>query len=145
MTDRKPSMPVERRVRRVSVADSTVFIVDDDEAVRHSLKTLLETHGWTVRVFASGAEFLAAAEAAGSGRLVIDHHMPDMTGLDLAEELRRRGLAMPIILLTGNPNDAIRARAAQAGVATILEKPIAGDVLTDALDAASAPRSPNAA
>jgi two-component system, LuxR family, response regulator FixJ len=99
-----------------------VAIVDDDHAVRESLRFLLEVLGQAVETFGSAAEFLAA-DIRHIGCLILDHHMPEMTGLQLVEKLRTNGSAIPILLVTGSPSPAIVARAAQLGIDRVLEKP----------------------
>jgi two-component system, LuxR family, response regulator FixJ len=113
-----------------------VAIVDDDTAVRDSLRFLLEVAGHAVAAFASAAEFLSAA-ARPFVCLIVDQHMPQMTGLDLVARLRQEGEIMPILLLTGAPSPAIIARAAALGVAQVLEKPASGDALLDFVSSAT--------
>jgi two-component system response regulator FixJ len=100
----------------------TVAVVDDDEAVRHSLQLLLEVHGHKVETFASAVEFLRA-ELGRLLCLVVDHDLPGMTGLDLTEQLRAEGNMVPILLVTGSLSNAIYSRAAKVGVDVVLEKP----------------------
>ena len=90
----------------------TVAIVDDDDAVRDSLRFLLEVIGHPVATFASAAEFLKA-EIHRLACLILDHHMPEMTGLELAERMRADGAGIPILLITGAPSPAIVTRAAE--------------------------------
>jgi two-component system, LuxR family, response regulator FixJ len=99
-----------------------VAVVDDDRAVLDSLKFLLEVVGYTVLTYDGAHAFL---NDKGSGRscLILDHHMPRMTGLELAEALRVADDKIPILLITGSPSPAIVARAAQLGVERVLEKP----------------------
>jgi two-component system, LuxR family, response regulator FixJ len=99
-----------------------VAIVDDDPAVLDSLQFLLEVAGHTVAVFASAAKFLAA-DGLHPACLIVDQHMPGMTGLELAERLRSEGVEVPVMLITGSPSPAIVARAAQLGIRKVLEKP----------------------
>ena len=99
----------------------TIGIVDDDQAVRDSLRFLLEVVGHSVETFASAAEFLSAAPR-DLACLILDHHMPQMTGLQLAEKLHADGSGIPILLISGSPSPAIVARAAQIEIG-ILEKP----------------------
>lgn len=99
-----------------------VAIVDDDAAVLDSLKFLLEVVGYVVATFASAADFLANFSSS-FGCLIVDQHMPNMTGLELVERLRRDGSALPTLLITGSPSPAIVARAAQLGIVRVLEKP----------------------
>ena len=115
----------------------TVAIVDDDAAVRDSLRFLLEVIGHPVQTFASAAEFLKAEEHH-LACLILDHHMPEMTGLELAERLRADGSDIPILLITGSPSSAIVARAAELGINRVLEKPPNDEDLLDFIEAAVA-------
>jgi two-component system, LuxR family, response regulator FixJ len=99
-----------------------VGIVDDDPAVLDSLKFLLEVVGYQVATFASATAFVRDG-ATHPACLIIDQHMPGMTGLELAQKLRDDGAAIPTLLITGSPSPAIVARAAQLGIVKVLEKP----------------------
>jgi two-component system response regulator FixJ len=112
-----------------------VAVVDDDDAVRDSLRFLLEVAGHTVAAFASAAEFLKS-EMHDLACLILDHHMPHMTGLDLTERLRDAGIGIPILLITGSPSPAIVARAASLGITQVSEKPPSEQDLFDFIDAA---------
>src|SRR3546814_5868407 len=81
---------------------STVFIVDDDEAVRDSLRWLLEANGYRVRAFASGETFLEEYDASQVGVLIADVRMPGMSGLELQEQILARNAPLPIVLITGH-------------------------------------------
>ena len=111
----------------------TVAIVDDDHAVRDSLRFLLEVIGYTVELFASAADFLQA-NVRDFACLILDHHMPNMTGLELAERLRAGGAVIPILLITSSPSPTITARAATLGV-KLLDKPPSEEALIDFLNA----------
>jgi FixJ family two-component response regulator len=100
----------------------TVAIIDDDAAVRGSLQCLLEVVGHKVETFASVGQFLKA-ELGKLLCLIVDHHLPDTSGLELAARLRAEGNPLPILLVTGAPSRAIYERAAQLGVDGVLEKP----------------------
>ena len=108
-----------------------IVVVDDDDAVRDSVGILLETHGLRVRDFASGAEFLRSDIHKIMSCLLIDYHMPEMTGLEVVEELQRLGRSYPTILITGLSDEQIIQRALNAGIMAILEKPPPDDVLID--------------
>ncbi len=109
-------------------APRQVAIVDDDEAVRDSLRFLLEVAGYSVAAFVSGAELLRTRPRSFVC-LIVDQHMPQMTGLDLVATLRGEGETMPIMLITGSPSPAIIARAESLGVAQVVEKPASDDAL----------------
>lgn len=112
----------------IASAKPVVVIVDDDPAVRSSLAFSLQTEGFSVRSYASGAELLKDVPAARAGCLVIDYQLPGMNGLDLLAELRRRQVEAPAILITTHPSSAVRERAAVSGAA-LVEKPLLGDAL----------------
>ena len=113
-----------------------IVVVDDDDAVRDSVGILLEMQGLRVRDFASGTEFLRSDVHNIMSCLLIDYHMPDMTGLEVVEELRRLGRSHPTILITGLADETIIQRALSAGIMAILEKPPPDDVLIDTVLAA---------
>jgi len=109
-----------------------VCVVDDDEAVRDSMRVLLESHGMTVRDYASARAFLAEDLPAG-GCLLLDLHMPEMTGLELLEKLRADHVGIPAIIMTGRSDAGLRARAQRAGVFAFLDKPVDEDELVDSI------------
>jgi len=107
-----------------------IFIVDDDESVRDSLRLLLECAGFEVRVFGSCREFLAAGRIGEGDCLILDVHMTGMNGLDLLEWMRGRGDRVAVILITGRLDAATRSRAQAAGALAVVEKPYkAGEIL----------------
>ena len=102
----------------------TVAIIDDDDDVREVLEGLLEAAGHQVNSYRSGMDLLADPAARDMACLVIDHRMPQMTGLELLAELNRRDINVPSVLITG-ANDRVIAREAQRlGAMHVLEKPI---------------------
>ena len=107
----------------------TVYVVDDDADVLGSLRFLLETDGFNVRTFRSGAALLNAVRSTGVDCFVLDYKMPDMNGLDLAGRLRNRDIAAPVILITGYPDENISARAEAAGVRHVMLKPLLDESL----------------
>ncbi len=107
----------------------SIIVVDDDSAVRDSLRFLLEVVGHSVETFDSAAGFLSA-NVQNLACLILDHHMPHMTGLELAEKLRVDGAAIRILLITGVASPAIFARAAELGI-KVLEKPLGDEELLD--------------
>jgi len=110
---------------------STVFVVDDDEAMRDALSQLLEAAGLQVETYAGGAEFLAAYGENRPGCLLLDMAMPGMTGLEVQAELNSHGFAIPILFLTGHGDIPMAVRAVQAGAVDFLEKPVKGAVLRE--------------
>ena len=114
----------------------TVFIVDDDEAVRDSLRMLIETHGWPVRDFASGTTLIESLPTAAKGCLVLDFHMPSGNGLDLLDQLRKHRITLPAILITGLGDARMARRAAKAGILAIIEKPFSDNALLDTVERA---------
>jgi len=109
----------------------TIFIVDDDEAMRDSLSQLLESAGQRVEVHADGPSFLAVYSADQPGCLLLDMAMPSMTGLEVQAALKARGLDIPILFLTGHGDIPLAVRAVQGGAVDFLEKPVPGAVLIE--------------
>jgi two-component system response regulator FixJ len=117
-----------------SVASARVFVVDDDEAVRDSIKTLLEVHGFDVADFSSTGEFANSYRKPPRGCLILDQHLTLTTGLDFLKSPAGRELDIPIILITGQGDPKIEQRARRAGVAKYLQKPIAEKVLVNTVE-----------
>lgn len=101
--------------------EQAVYVIDDDDAVRGSICMLLETYGMSARPYASGASFLADLPRK-YGCLLVDVDMPKMNGLELLDRLRGRGIAMPVIIMTGALTARIREVADRTGAA-LLRKP----------------------
>jgi two-component system, LuxR family, response regulator FixJ len=117
------------------LAQTTVLIIDDDPAVRNSLKFALEVEGFVVRAYHTGADLLRDPELPTDGCLVVDYKLPEMNGLDLLVELRKRNVDLPAILITTNPSSEVCRRAAVAGV-SLIEKPLLNDTLFQGIRAA---------
>jgi two-component system, LuxR family, response regulator FixJ len=117
-------------------ATPTVFVVDDNLAVRKSLRALLESAGLSVETYGSGEEFLATYDADRAGCLVLDIRLRDRNGLDLQDELRRRKAMLPIIVLTGHGSVATSVRALKAGAVDFLQKPVPPKILLERVRAA---------
>lgn len=115
---------------------ATVFIVDDDEAVRSSLKALLRSQGFAVETFASAEDFLASSAPSRAGCLIVDIRLPDMDGLALQEELVRRKTGLPVIVVTGHGDVPLAVRAMKAGAIDFLEKPYDETELLDSIQRA---------
>lgn len=102
---------------------STVFIVDDDEAVRDSLRWLLEANGYRVRAYASAETFLDEYDASQVGVLIADVRMPGMSGLELQEQLLARNAPLPIVFITGHGDVPMAVSTMKKGAVDFLEKP----------------------
>jgi FixJ family two-component response regulator len=113
-----------------------VSVVDDDESVRESLPDLLQEFGYTARAFTSAKEFLASDALNETKCLVLDVAMPGMTGLELQQELGIRGRSIPIVFITANRDESVRARVLARGAAECLYKPFSDTALLAALRAA---------
>src|SRR3954464_15086432 len=107
----------------------SVHIVDDDEAVRDSLATLVESAGLSAKAYTSAIELLTSPGGLAADCLVADIRMPEMDGLELQQELKRRGMTMPLILITGHADVGLAVQAMKAGASDFLEKPCEGERL----------------
>jgi two-component system, LuxR family, response regulator FixJ len=112
-----------------SPTKAMIYVVDDDSDVLGSLQFLLETDGFAVRTFKSGAALLRDETSDDADCFVIDYKMPNMNGLDLVKRLRNRDISAPVILITGYPDEHISERAASAGVYHVLRKPLLDESL----------------
>lgn len=113
-----------------------VHLVDDDASVRAAVEDLLASVGLDTRSYVSAADFLERARLDAPGCLVLDVRMPGMNGLDLQQELQRRGLALPIIFITGHGDIPMSVRAMKQGALEFLTKPFREQDLLDAIDQA---------
>jgi two-component system, LuxR family, response regulator FixJ len=104
-------------------ADPVIFVVDDDEAVRESLVLLLDSHGIAAKGYGSGGAFLAEFTPTRNGCLVLDLHMPDISGFDLLERHLPGNLDIPVVVISAHADAATRARAMAAGATAVLDKP----------------------
>ena len=114
----------------------TVFIVDDDEAVRESLSVLLQSEGLRTQSFASAEAFLETDLGAVQGCLVVDIHMPGLTGLELQQTLKQRQIVLPTVVITGQGDVPKAVAALKAGAVDFLEKPYNVDALLKVVNAA---------
>lgn len=110
----------------------TVYVVDDDHAVRESLQWLIESVGLPVETFDSAKAFLTRCETGPvRGCLVVDVRLPGVSGLDLQDQLRERGLYLPTIVITGHGDVPVAVRAMKAGALDFIEKPFSDQTLLD--------------
>jgi two-component system, LuxR family, response regulator FixJ len=114
-----------------------VHVVDDDPALRRSLRFLFESVGWQVRLHASAEEFLDIATPPTQPTcLVLDIRMPAMSGLELQQVLRERGIVMPILFMTGHADVSVAVQAMKSGAVDFIEKPYKDQAILDTVAAA---------
>lgn len=118
------------------MSETTIYLVDDDEAVRDGLSMLLSTYGMAVETFADPTTFLAHIDESRPGILLLDLRMPLISGLQVQQKLTERGINWPIVMITGHGDVNACRRAFKAGVSDFLSKPIDEDVLLDAIHSA---------
>ena len=109
----------------------TIAVVDDEQPVRRALQRLLRAAGFDVRLFASGADFMAHLD--GIDCVILDLHLPGMSGFDVQEALTARNSQLPVVVLTGNDTPANRSRSLANGAYAYLCKPVDDKVLLEAL------------
>jgi FixJ family two-component response regulator len=110
-------------------AKTLISIIDDDEDVREAIAGLMKSRGFTVEAFPSAVDFLACPNVRDTSCLIVDVHMPRMTGIELHRRLVESGYAIPTILITAYPDDSVRARALADGIICYLTKPCDEDAL----------------
>ena len=116
----------------------TIFIVDDDDAVRDSLRALLESLDFEVHDFGSAMEFLDRKNGTRADCLLLDLHMPQIDGIRLLEQMRANGSQLPTIVITGRSDPILKKRAMENGAFALFDKPVAEDALLRAIDHAIA-------
>jgi FixJ family two-component response regulator/signal transduction histidine kinase len=112
-----------------STSPPTIFVVDDEGALREAMRELLQAEGWAVEAYSSGEAFLEAFRPGREGCLVVDARMPGMSGLELLERLKASSGAPPAIMITGHADVRLAVRAMRAGAMAFLEKPVQYDEL----------------
>lgn len=120
----------------MTVAAATVFIVDDDAAVRGSLTLLLKSVGLRAMAYPSAQEFLDHYQQAQAGCLVLDVRMPGLSGLELQQQLNLRGATLPVLFMTGHADVPMAVEAMQAGAFDFLQKPFRDQDLLDRIQRA---------
>ena len=114
----------------------TVFVVDDDQAMRNSLKWLIETVGMKVETFASAEEFIKSYYPGRAGCLLLDVRMPGMSGLDLQQYFAEQSINIPVIIITGHGDVPMSVRAMKAGAVDFIEKPFNDEQLLESIRSA---------
>src|SRR5271166_5881322 len=121
----------------MSIGDvSTVFIIDDDAGVRESIKDLVESVGLHAESFATAQEFLSKERRGGPSCLVLDVRLPGISGLDLQHELRKAGVKLPIIFISGHADVPMSVKAVKSGAFEFLTKPFRDQDLLDVIQRA---------
>jgi two-component system response regulator FixJ len=118
--------------------EGVVHVIDDDEAMRHSLEFLLDCEGLSVRAYESALAFLEQVEIMERGCIVTDVRMPGMSGMELVQRLKALGLGDPVIVITGHGDVPLAVEAMKAGVTDFIEKPFDNRILIGAIRAALA-------
>jgi len=118
----------------MSAADAIVFVIDDDASFRDSVELLIRSAGFKVRGFGSADEFLAGKIPDAPACLVLDVHLPGLSGLELQQDLGKRGIFAPIIFITGQGNIPMTVRAMKAGAVEFLGKPFRDQDLLNAIN-----------
>ena len=117
-----------------------ISIVDDDEAVRLALRSLVRSLGYASNVFASAEEFLESSYLNNTSCLISDVQMPGMNGIELQSRLKRLDCRTPVIFVTAFPDERIRTRALEAGAIGFMEKPFEGRAMIRLIETALRPR-----
>jgi FixJ family two-component response regulator len=114
----------------------TIFVVDDDEAMRDSIHWLLESVSLPARMFSSANDFLSAGDLCQPGCILLDVRMPGMSGMELLEQLKDHGILQPVIIITGHGDVPMAVRALKHGAFDFIQKPFNGQELLDRVNAA---------
>lgn len=125
-------------------AAPVIAVIDDDASVRRALQRLLQSAGFAVEVFATAREFLDAGHSARTACLVLDIHLPGMSGFELQEHLAVSGARIPVVFITAHDNATTRQRASRAGVVAYLRKPFDQDELIEAIGRTISGHAPGA-
>ena len=111
-------------------------VVDDDESIRESLPDLIKEFGFAARAFSSAEEFLSSGSVDETSCLILDIAMPGMSGPELHQELKRRGEEIPVLFMSGQKDETIRAQVLEQGAAGFLLKPFSDAALLEAIKTA---------
>jgi two-component system, LuxR family, response regulator TtrR len=115
---------------------SSIYLIEDDPAVRDALVIFLEIHGYAVNAFESSEVFLESIDELNQRVLVLDIRLPGMSGIELQTELKKRKYEMPVIFITGHADDEIRETATEDGIIDYIDKPIDHSSLLRCIEAA---------
>jgi two-component system response regulator FixJ len=116
--------------------DKLIHVIDDDDSVRRSVAFMLKHSGYRVESWASGVEFLKDVKNAERGCVLLDVRMPEMDGLEVQQEMAKRGIDMPVVVLTGHGDVGVAVQAMRAGAVNFIEKPYEKEALLGAIEEA---------
>jgi two-component system, chemotaxis family, CheB/CheR fusion protein len=125
----RPTASPAQRDLQAGARQATIFVVDDESALREAMRELLQSEGWTVEAYPSGEAFLEAHRPGREGCLIVDARMPGMSGVELLERLKAESVGPPAIMITGHADVRLAVRAMKAGAMAFLEKPVQYDEL----------------
>ncbi|WP_047548566.1 response regulator transcription factor [Methylotenera sp. G11] len=120
----------------MNISEATVFIVDDDSAVRDSLMLMIEQEGIRVETYGNGEDFLSVCQNGIYGCAILDIRMPGMDGMQLQQELNRRNIKLPIVFLTGHGDIPLSVKAVKTGAVDFLTKPVTRENLLSSVKSA---------
>jgi FixJ family two-component response regulator len=126
----------------VDTARHLIVIVDDEESVRRALRRLMLSAGFRAQSFASGAEFLASLQTTHPACVVLDLHMPTMSGFDVQQKLHDERKDIPVVVITGHDSPESQQRAMTAGASAYLRKPVDDQALLQAISTAISAKIP---
>ncbi len=112
-----------KKFDKMSSDKKQIYIVDDDDSVRRSLKALMVSYGFAVEIFSSAEEFFITVPNSVKGCLILDIHMPGLNGWDTQERLKKEGYNLPVIVISADKEDAFKEKALEAGAVGFLQKP----------------------
>lgn len=122
-----------------------IYVVDDDQSIRHSLTLLIEGIGRQIATFASGAAFFAGFDPSDAACIVLDVRLPDMDGITILQRLQKTDRPPPVLIITGHGDVPLAVKAMKAGAADFIEKPFNGETILERIEAALAAPPPNVA
>ena len=122
-----------------------IYVVDDDQSIRHSLTLLIEGIGRRIVTFASGAAFFAGFDPSDAACIVLDVRLPDMDGISILQRLQKIDRPPPVLIITGHGDVPLAVKAMKAGAADFIEKPFNGETILERIETALTAPPPNVA
>ncbi len=119
---------------KTSTGKKQIYVVDDDESVRRALKFLINAFGFEVRTFSCAEEFFSAVPNGVPGCLIVDIHMPGLSGWEVQQKLIKTGSKLPVIIISADKDDGLKEQALKAGAVGFLQKPFNDQELFDLIN-----------